>query len=371
MSRSDAPSQWQAVWAGRGWRARLLWPLSLIYGALAGLRRRRFISGASAVVRLPVPVIVVGNVVVGGAGKTPTVLALLSHLKATGWQPGVVSRGHGRSSEGVLELRPETPAAEAGDEPTLIRSRASVPVFVGRQRAEAAKALLAAHPKVNVLVCDDGLQHLALGRDIGIAVFDDRGLGNGWLLPAGLLREPWPPAAGDPFAPQLVLQQQRGTGTDRSHLPSLALPAGAQAFGASRRLAEVAIGPAGQHCRMEELQDTEFTAVAGIARPEVFFAMLRERGLNPAHTLALPDHADNSAFDSLPRSPAVTLVCTEKDAVKLFAVVAGWPSTERPTVWAVPLELQIEPGFFVHIDRLLKACAPSARLSSPDGHQTA
>jgi tetraacyldisaccharide 4'-kinase len=366
MSRSDAPSQWQAVWAGRGWRARLLWPLSLLYGALAGMRRRRFISGASAVVRLPVPVIVVGNVVVGGAGKTPTVLALLSYLKATGRRPGVVSRGHGRRSGGVLELRPETPAAEAGDEPTLIRLRASVPVFVGHQRAGAAKALLAAHPEVNVLVCDDGLQHLALGRDIGIAVFDDRGLGNGWLLPAGLLREPWPPAAGDPFAPQLVLQQHRGAGVARSHRPPLALP-----FGASRRLADQAIGPAGQRCPLEALQDTDFTAIAGIARPEVFFTMLRERGLNPTRTLALPDHANDSAFASLPRTPAATLVCTEKDAVKLFAIVAGWPSTERPTVWAVPLELQIESGFFAHIDRLLEAHAPGARLSSPDGHQTA
>lgn len=369
MSQSGAPARWQAIWAGRGWRARLLWPLSLLYGAVAGMRRQSFIRGASAVVRMPVPVIVVGNVVVGGAGKTPTVLALLSHLKATGWQPGVVSRGHGRSGQGVLELRSDTPAAEAGDEPALIRLRAGVPVFVGHRRAEAAQALLAAHPEVNVLVCDDGLQHLALGRDISIAVFDDRGLGNGWLLPAGLLREPWPPAAGNPFAPHLVLQQYRTGGL--SLRPPLALPAGAQAFGASRRLGDQAMGPAGLCCPLKTLQDTDFIAVAGIARPEVFFDMLRERGLNPAHTVALPDHADNSAFDVLPRSPAATVVSTEKDAVKLFSVVAGWPVAERPTVWAVPLELQIEPGFFVHIDRLLGAYAPGARLSSPDGHQTA
>ena len=370
MSQSDAPARWQAIWADRGWRARLLWPLSLLYGALGGMRRRRFIRGTSVVVRMPVPVIVVGNVVVGGAGKTPTVLALLSHLKSAGWQPGVVSRGHGRNGQGVLELRPDTPAAESGDEPALIRLRAGVPVFVGRQRAEAAQALLAAHPEVNVLVCDDGLQHLALGRDIGIAVFDDRGPGNGWLLPAGLLREPWPPAAGNPFAPQLVLQQHRA-GSDLSHRPPLALPVGAQAFGASRRLVDLAIGPAGRSCPLTALQGTDFIAVAGIARPEVFFAMLRERGLCPAHTVALPDHADNSAFDVLRRSPAATVVCTEKDAVKLSAIVEGWPAAERPTVWAVPLELQIEAGFFVHVDRLLEACAPGARLSSTDGHQTA
>lgn len=368
MSRSDAPARWQAIWADRGWRARLLWPLSLLYGALANIRRRRFISGASAVVRMPVPVIVVGNVVVGGAGKTPTVLALLSHLKATGWRPGVVSRGHGRRGHGVLELHPDTPAAESGDEPALIRSKSGVPVFVGRRRADAAQALLDTHPEVNVLVCDDGLQHLALGRDIGIAVFDDRGLGNGWLLPAGLLREPWPPAQGSPFAPQLVLQQHRGESVPH---PLLALPPGMQAFGASRRLAAQATGPAGLCRSLTTLQGTDFIAVAGIARPEVFFAMLRERGLNPAQTVALPDHADNSAFDLLPRSSAATVVCTEKDAVKLFSVVAAWPVAERPTVWAVPLELRIEPGFFAQIDRLLEACAPGARLSSPDGHQTA
>ena len=370
MSRSGVPARWQSIWAGRGWRARLLWPLSLLYGALAGVRRRRFISGASSVVRLPVPVIVVGNVVVGGAGKTPTVLAVLSHLRASGWRPGVVSRGYGRQGAGVFEVNPDTPAAEAGDEPLLIRRQAAVPVFVGRRRAEAARALLAAHPGVNVLVCDDGLQHLALGRDIAIAVFDDRGTGNGWLLPAGLLREPWPPAAGNPFAPHLVLQQRRSSDTAPVQ-PPLALPAHAAAFHASRRLADLAVDVLGRQCPLSAFHDTELTAVAGIARPEVFFEMLREQGLNPAATLALPDHAGADAFQALPRSASATVLCTEKDAVKLFAVVAGWPASERPAVWAVPLELQIEPDFFAEIDRLLNASAPGARLSSGDGFQTA
>lgn len=368
MKPSNDQAQWQSIWAERGWRARLLWPLSLVYGVLQAARRRRFARGSLAITRMPVPVIVVGNVVVGGAGKTPTALALLAHLKATGWHPGVVSRGHGRRGHEVLELRPDTPAAEAGDEPLLICRHAGVPVFVGRQRAQAAQALLAAHPEVDVLVCDDGLQHLALGRDIAIAVFDDRGIGNGWLLPAGLLREPWPPAAGDPFAPQLVLRQHRAGGAT---VAPLDLPSGMFTFGASRRLADQAVGAQGQRCALDDLQGTALTAVAGIARPEVFFDMLRERGLSLAATLALPDHANDSAFGSLPHSSAATVVCTEKDAVKLFAVVARWPQAERPTVCAVPLELRIEPGFFAQIDRLLESCAPGARLSLPDGHQTA
>jgi tetraacyldisaccharide 4'-kinase len=370
MGLTNSQAQWQTIWAGRGWRARVLWPLSLLYGLLQAGRRRRFASGSKAVKRLQVPVIVVGNVVVGGAGKTPTVLALLEYLKATGWRPGVVSRGHGRRGKEVLELRAETAATEAGDEPLLIAQRAQVPVFVGSQRAEAAGALLAAHPCVDVLVCDDGLQHLALGRDIGIAVFDDRGIGNGWLLPAGLLREPWPPQTDDAFAPDLVLQHRRDN-DHATHSPAVVVPPGIPLFSAARRLADFAVGAQGQRCSLGDLQEIDFVAVAGIARPDVFFRMLRARGLHPSNTLALPDHADGVAFEGLPHSSSATVVCTEKDAVKLFTLVALWPPAERPTVWAVPLELRIDPGFFETIDGLLEARAPVARLSLPDGHQTA
>lgn len=368
MSRSGAEAAWQAVWMQRGWRARLLWPLSRLYGALAAARRRQFLRAKQRATRLPVPVIVVGNVVVGGAGKTPTVLALLAHLQSVGWQPGVVSRGHGRRGDGVLELHPDTPASEGGDEPTLIRRRTGVPVFVGARRADAARALLAAHPQVDVLVCDDGLQHLALGRDLAIAVFDDRGLGNGWLLPAGLLREPWPPAPGDALAPQLVLQQ-----TSRATPPALPpLSAGMQGFRASRCLADQALGPDGQRRSLATLNGPGLVAVAGIARPDAFFTMLRERGLSPAEAIALPDHAGAQVFDAVvPRASSVTVVCTEKDAVKLWSVLLQRPADQRPAVWAVPLELSIEPAFFAAVDRCLGALAPGGRLSSADGHETA
>ncbi len=379
MNRADTQARWRSIWTQRGWFARLLWPLSWLYGVLLRLRRRGYLTHPERVARLPVPVIVVGNYVVGGAGKTPTVLALLQHLKASGWTPGVVSRGYGRASDEVLELTTDTTAMVVGDEPLLIQQRANVPVFVGRQRADAARKLLSTHPDVDVVVCDDGLQHLALGRDIAIAVFDDRGTGNGWLLPAGLLREPWPPQPDDPFAPHIVLRQDRHATAPHIVLrqdrhatapPHLVMPASAEAFSASRRLADHAVGANGQRRPLESLRNQVFTAVAGVARPDVFFAMLREQGLAAATELPLPDHAPTEDFALLRQSPSITVVCTEKDAVKLSDIVRAWPESKRPSVWAVPLRLDVEPGFFEAVDRLLRRPDVDARLSLRHGYQT-
>lgn len=338
-----SPARWQGIWSRRGFPARLLWPISLLYAGLFALRSALYAAGLLKVQRLPVPVIVVGNVVVGGAGKTPTVIALVKYLQSRGWRPGVVSRGYGRYSSAVLAVDTNTPVADSGDEPALIQRATGVPVWVAPQRVDAALALLAAHPDVNLLLCDDGLQHLALGRDVAIAVFDDRGSGNGWLLPAGLLREPWPPRAGHRFRPDLVLHQRR------DDVP-LAPPAatGLPMFHAVRRLAAHAFGPQGQRIALEALRGQALTAVAGIARPEVFFDMLRARGLTLSHTVALPDHADTATYASLPGLNG-PLVCTEKDAVKLFA---AWPA-DHGAAWAVPLELSPEPAFWKALDGLL------------------
>lgn len=154
MNPSDTPASWQSIWTRRGWRARLLWPVSRLYGLLFALRKRRYRQGALPVEKLPVPVIVVGNVVVGGAGKTPATLAILQHLLASQWRPGVVSRGHGRQGTRVLELGPDTSAADGGDEPVLIRRKTGVPVFVGRERAEAA----------GIAVCAPGRERVGLRR---------------------------------------------------------------------------------------------------------------------------------------------------------------------------------------------------------------
>ena len=182
------------TWQRRGWLAWLLWPLSWPYGLLVRIRRALYRLDWLTSERLPVPVVVVGNVVAGGAGKTPAVMALVQHLQARGIQVGVISRGYGRRSQECLEVFTDSAIDEVGDEPALIRRRTSAPVFVAAKRAQAGRALLDQHPQIQLIVCDDGLQHLQLQRDLEIGVFDDRGVGNGFLLPAGPLREPWPRA---------------------------------------------------------------------------------------------------------------------------------------------------------------------------------
>lgn len=365
MLRALIERRLRAAWQRRGVLARLLWPLSRLYGALAAHRRRRYLSGALPVARLPVPVIVVGNVIVGGAGKTPTTLALVAHLQARGWRPGIVSRGHGRASDDCRAVQPDSDPREVGDEPLLLRRRAGVPVFVARQRAQAGRALLAAHPDTDVLVCDDGLQHLALARDLEVVVFDARGCGNHWLLPAGPLREPWPrsPAAarepwpGSPVDPrepgprpaELVLWTEPPA-PDQAPAPA--------AFGATRALAEHALRADGGRPPLADLRGQPLTALAGIARPEAFFAMLRAAGLTLTDTLALPDHYD---FDSCSRllDGRQNLICTEKDAVKLWR--------HRPDALAVPLRLQVPAAFFAALDERLAARGyhPASRADRP------
>lgn len=338
-----SPDRWHAIWSRRGPLARMLWPITLLHGALVALRCRLYSAGLLTVHRLPVPVVVIGNVVVGGAGKTPTIMALITHLQAAGWRPGVVSRGYGRSGHGVLAVQDDTPAAACGDEPALIRQRTRVPVFVASRRVDAARALLAAHPDVNLILCDDGLQHLALGRDLSVVVFDERGTGNGWLLPAGLLREPWPPGQLHPFKPDLILLQRR---TESPPVPLA--PSATPAFEALRQLAGDAVGPQGQRAALGDLAQLPLIAVAGVARPQAFFDMLRHRGLRIAREVPLPDHAAPADYAALGLRPGDTVICTEKDAVKLFsALPAG------VVAWAVPLELTPEPAFWNAFDTLL------------------
>lgn len=314
----------QRAWLRRGPLAGLLWPLSLLFGLLAALRRNLYQAGLLASVRAPVPVVVVGNVVAGGAGKTPVVIALAEHFKRQGLPVGVVSRGHGRRTGDCREVRAGSAAADVGDEPMLIARRTGAPVFVARDRAQAVRALLAAHPDVQLIVSDDGLQHYALVRDLEICIFDDRGVGNGWLLPAGPLREPWPRRA------DLVLR-------------TAAAP-GIEGFVLQRRLANFALRADGTRVPLSQLRGQPLKAIAGIAQPQVFFDMLRTAGLTLAATEALPDHYD---FDSnrRPVEAGYSLVCTEKDAVKL------WQHT--PEAWAVPLVVDIDPAFFTRLDALL------------------
>ena len=325
----------QRAWLRRGPLACALWPLSLAFAALAALRRWAYRNGLLQRRCVNVPVLVVGNVVAGGAGKTPVVMALVEHLRARGLVAGVVSRGHGRSTADCREVLADSGVADVGDEPLLIARVARVPVFVAASRVQAAQALLAAYPGTQVIVSDDGLQHYALQRDLEICVFDERGIGNGWLLPAGPLRERWPRKV------DLVLRA--------------GAPAGVVGFQVRRRLAGQALRADGTRIDLAALRGRSLAAIAAIGRPEAFFAMLREQGLALARTVALPDH---HAFDTLPATlDGCELVCTEKDAVKLWAL--------RRDAWAVPLRVEIEAGFWAALDRLL-----DAKLSSRHGSQT-
>ncbi|MDP2074268.1 tetraacyldisaccharide 4'-kinase [Hydrogenophaga sp.] len=346
-------ARWQALWLlhsqRRGWLARLLWPVSLIYGALIAVRRVLYQLGLKQSRHVSVPVVVIGNVVVGGAGKTPTVLSVVNHLRARGWRPGVVSRGHGRKSRQVVHVGPNTERSDSGDEPALIHLHTQVPVCVSANRLAAARALLAAHPEVDIIVCDDGLQHLALHRDLQIIVFDDRGTGNGWLLPAGLLREPWPPNART-RSTDLVLHQRR----EDAPGSALARSPGTPVFGAVRRLADHAVGPTGEQLPLDQLRGQRLTAVAGTARPGVFFDMLRARGIEPTVEVGLPDHAALSDYAALMQDSSTTLLCTEKDAVKLFPTLIDSPVGRHPQVWAIPLEMTPDPAFFTALDERLK-----------------
>jgi tetraacyldisaccharide 4'-kinase len=289
--------------------------------------------------RAQVPVIVVGNVITGGAGKTPVVMALVQHLRARGLHPGVISRGYGRSSNDCREVQEHSLTSEVGDEAQLIQRSCQVPVFIAAKRIQAAQALLAQHPQTDVLLCDDGLQHLALHRELDICVFDERGIGNGWVLPAGPLREPWPRKV------DLVL-----------HTGVTAAFAG---FKARRELAPYALRQDGSKVALTSLRGKRLVAVAGIANPQNFFSMLRASGLTLVQTIALPDHY---SFDDwhVSLQPDDTLVCTEKDAAKL------WRS--QPTALAVPLALELESAFLSALEAMLPASL-KAKLSSPE-HST-
>ena len=301
----------------------LLWPVSLLYGLITSLRRGLYALGVFKTNRVRAKVIVVGNVVTGGAGKTPVVMALVMHLQARGWHVGVVSRGYGRSSTDCREVLDNSTADEVGDEPALVKSTCHAPVFVAAKRFEAATALLAKYPETQIIVCDDGLQHHALHRDLEICVFDDRGVGNGLLLPAGPLREPWPRPT------DLVLH----TGVRASSVPD--------SFSARRALARYTLRVDSSSMPLSELRGKPVLAVAAIAQPEAFFNMLRDQGLTLAKTVALPDHFNFKHWVE-PAAQDHILVCTEKDAVKL------WHS--HPHALAVPLVLTPQPEFLSAVD---------------------
>lgn len=316
----------QASWYGT--RSPPWWtrPLATLYGSVIGWRRGWYRRGWLRATRLPVPVIVVGNLVAGGAGKTPLTLALVEALRANGWNPGVASRGYGGTARVPTLLDAQPDPSIVGDEPALIRLRTGLPVAVGADRVAAARLLLA--EGVDVVVADDGLQHYALARDIEICVIDGvRRFGNGRLLPAGPLREPLS------RLDEVDLRVCNGGAPQANEFAMRLVLADAVALA----------GPA----RTQPLSSwvgQRVHAVAGIGHPPRFFAALRALGIDVVEH-AFADHhryvAGDLAFgDSLP------VLMTEKDAVKCrgFAAANGW---------SVPVSAGLPAAFFAAINERL------------------
>ena len=338
-------------WLQRGVLAWCLLPLALVYRLLTFMHRTWYAIGLGQIERAPVPVWVVGNVVAGGVGKTPVVMALVEHLRRRGLQVGIVSRGHGRTNDQARSVVAGDAAQQVGDEPLLMAQRCGVPVAVARRRMDAVRALLHAHPHTQLIVSDDGLQHHAMWHEVALCVFDDRGVGNGWPLPAGPLREAWP-RTPRPGSVQLVLQTAASSMTR--------IPGADGCYRAERRLAEVARNGHGQTRKLSDWNGRPVRAVAGIARPDRFFAMLEQQGLQLSARHALSDHANLSEFEQAlgHLSSEESVLCTEKDAVKLWAL--------HPEVWAVPLQLTLPEPLLSRIDGLIRP-----PLSLPHGQQTA
>lgn len=324
----SAASHLQAAWLHRGWLAWLLLPLSCLYALVVVLRAGVYRLGLLRSVKLPVPVVVVGNLVAGGAGKTPTTIALVQLLRARGFTPGIVSRGYGRASSETTLIDQRTPASVAGDEPLLMHLRTGAPVVVGADRIAAGQTLLSANPSVNILLSDDGLQHHRLARDAQVIVFDERGVGNGWLLPAGPLREPALSAV--PVRSVVVYNSPQPSTPLRGHQIGRSLAG-------LTTLADWWSGQPAMASAFTELRGRTVLAAGGLARPQRFFDMLRAQGLSISE-LALPDHHD---FSTLPW-PADTadVIVTEKDAVKLRPAALG-----RTRVWVATLDFELSPAF--------------------------
>lgn len=292
------------------------------------LRRAFYRRGWLATQRLPVPVVVIGNLTVGGAGKTPLLLSLAEALRARGLRPGIISRGYRGRSDSVMEVSATSDPALAGDEPVVLARRSSCPVFIGRDRVAAAQALLAAHPDCNLILSDDGLQHYRLARDVEIAVFDSRGVMNGWMLPAGPLREPIARLRG---VDAVVLNAAA------SPAPTFPCPVFRMALDGEMlyRLDQPDIV-----CRAAELAGQRLHAFAGIGAPQRFFDTLTALGLEfVAHSF--PDHHAYRRAELL--FSADVLLTTEKDAVKLAALDLPLP------VWVLPVTATVNPDLAAFI----------------------
>ena len=292
-------SFFQSVWKNRNPIALLLWPISLVYCAIASLRRLVYARGLVPVAQFSQPIIAVGNLTVGGTGKTPFTIWLANYLSEHGFNPGVVSRGYGRQDMSKsLMVNANSDPMEVGDEPLVIAKRTRVPVAVARNRSDAVRLLLE-KTDCDIFICDDALQHYSLAADLSIALIDAKSrFGNGYCLPAGPLREP----RSRLNSVALKLVKGKGRGAEHSMRYQIA------------QVINVKDNKKKQTA--EFLHGRKITAVAGVANPDNFFDMLQDLDIEFTG-ISFPDHHKftDKDFISIDKSD-VTLVMTEKDAVK-------------------------------------------------------
>ena len=314
----------------------ILLPVSLIFGLLAALRRALYHAGVFTRVKLPVPVIIVGNINVGGSGKTPLTLWLAQQLLENGWHPGIISRGYGGANSSAQAVYSTSSPDDAGDEAVLMAQRKLCPVWVGRDRPAVAQALLSAYPECDVILSDDGLQHYRLDRNVEIVVVDGiRRFGNGWLLPAGPLREP---ASRLRQVDAIVINGGEASSGEF----------GMRLHGSSFYNL---LNPA-TTAQAADFFGQNLHAIAGIGHPERFFAHLSHLGLKvQAHPF--PDHHHFTPKD-LAFTDADAVLMTEKDAVKCSAF-----ASEK--CWVLRVDAQPDPTL---AQLILERISPNGRQTT-------
>jgi tetraacyldisaccharide 4'-kinase len=304
-------------WYHRGPLAWLLWPLSWLFRFAVAIRRLLYWLRLLPSRHPGIPVVIVGNVTAGGSGKTPLVIWIAEHLTKKGWTPGIISRGYGAKIPTPRAATIADDARDVGDEPILISRRSGCPVWVGADRLAVIAALRAAHPDVDVLVLDDGLQHYRLRRDVEIAVVDARAFGNGFMLPAGPLREP----ASRLRSVDAVVSHGAPVKGFAMQLKGAELH---RMTDAADRRAPAAFGTQKVH------------AVAGIGDPNRFFLHVAKLGIK-VMPHPFPDHHRFEASD-LDFGDGAPVVMTEKDAVKLRRTASeNW--------WVLPVTAELDPAF--------------------------
>ncbi len=314
----------------------LLLPASFVFRLVVAIRRALYRTGILSGEKLPVPVIVVGNITVGGSGKTPLTLWLARQLLDNGWHPGIICRGYGGTAASPQAVHPSSDPEAAGDEAVLMAQRKLCPVWAGRDRIAAARKLLGANPECDVILSDDGLQHYRLRRDVEIAVVDGvRRSGNGFLLPAGPLREP----------------PSRLAGVD-----AVAVNGGMAAAGEFSMQLEGTcfynlLNP-DISAQAADFHGMSLHAIAGIGHPQRFFAHLNKMGL-AAESHPFPDHHRYAPGD-LAYAGADAILMTEKDAVKCAAFA-------NENFWVLRVDAQVDPSLTQHILERI----------TPNGSQTA